>query len=278
MRLPAILCTLCLAVALPGHAHPEPSPALRFLTVAQLEQSLTAAHGARDRKLAVQISEMKLTERLSESEEVRLAQELPGLKSRLALLAIADESAFLDPPASEIPDLPSPNQAAQASLIHQAEDYLLKTVPELPNFLATRTTIRFWGASGPISWKERDELFPQMVNSATGQRLESFGITVDTVGYSHGVEIFVDLKEALKTECKPGELTGDDQFGEILNRVADEITHGHLAWSHWENGPAGPLAVFNYDAIFNYDWPRHCPNEMYYLPLDTDFHGEIAVV
>jgi hypothetical protein len=81
----------------------------------------------------------------------------------------------------------------------------------------------------------------------------------------------------MKTECKPGELTGDDQFGEILNRVAYEITHGHIAWSHWENGSVGPLAVFDYDAFFNYDWPRHCPNEMHYLPLDTDFRGEIAV-
>ena len=277
MRLPAILCTLCLAVALPGHAQPEQSPALRFLTVAQLEQALTAAHGIRDKKLAEQISEMKLTERLSESEEVRLAEELLGMKSQLALLAIADESSFLDPPASEIPDLPPPSQATQASLIHQAEDYLLKTVPELPNFLSTRTTIRFWGTSGPIFWKERDGLFPQMVNSPTSQRLDSFGTTVDTVGYSHGVEIFDDLKEALKTECKPRELTGDDQFGEILNRVAYEITHGHIAWSHWENGSAGPLAVFDYDVIYDYQWPRHCPNEMYYLPVDTDFRGEMAV-
>jgi hypothetical protein len=277
MRLPAILCALCLATALPGDTQQEPSPVLRYLTVAQLEQSLTAAHGVKDKKLAEQISEMKLTERLSETEELRLAEELPGTKSRLALLAIADESSFLDLPASEIPDLPPPSQATQASLIHQAEDYLQKTVPELPNFLATRTTIRFWGTSGPISRTERDGFFPQMANTPAGQRLDSLGTTVDTVGYSQGVEIFDDLKEALKTECKPGELTGDDQFGEILNRLADEIAHGQITWSHWENSSAGPLAVFDYVAIYNYHWPRHCPNEMYYLPLETDSRGEIAV-
>jgi hypothetical protein len=116
-----------------------------------------------------QISEMKLTERLSRAEEVRLAEELPDMKSRRTLLAIADESAFLDPPASEIPNLPAPSQPTQISLIRQAEDYLQKTVPQLPNFLATRTTIRFWGTSGPVSWNERDGLFPQMVNSPVGQ-------------------------------------------------------------------------------------------------------------
>jgi len=280
MRLRAITCTLCLAAALLSHAKGQPSlasPTLRSVTVAELEQTLAASHGVNDKRLAEQISEMKLTERLSKMEEAQLAQELPGARSRRILLAIADESAFLDPPASEIPDLPAPSQITQSSLIRQAEDYLRKAVPRLPNFLATRTTLRFWGTSGPVSWDERDELFPQMANSPASQRLDSFGTTIDTVGYSHGVEIFADLKEAMKTECKSGELTGDDQFGEILNRVAYEITHGHIAWSHWEKGSAGPLAVFDYDAFFNYHWPRHCPNEMHYLPLDTDFRGEIAV-
>jgi hypothetical protein len=53
MRLPAILCTLCLAVALSRHAKGQPSPAsptMRFLTVTQLEQALTVAHGVGDKK------------------------------------------------------------------------------------------------------------------------------------------------------------------------------------------------------------------------------------
>ena len=253
------------------------SPAMQFLTVAHLELALSSDPGITDENLAEKISQIRLTERLSRTEEARLSKTLPGRKSQLALLAIADESAFLDPPLSEMPNLPPPSEESRTTLIQRAEDYLLKTVPQLPNFLATRTTNRFWGTSAPVSMSERNRLFPQMVDSPAGQRFENFGTTVDVVGYSHGVEIFANPNDAMKIECKPGELTGDDQFGEILNRLAYEVTHGHVSWSHWENGPAGPLAVFVYDAFFSYNWPRHCPNEMSYLPLGTDFRGEIAV-
>ena len=52
-------------------------PVTQMVTVEQLEQALATAHGERDGKLAKQISDMKLTERLSDARLARLENELP---------------------------------------------------------------------------------------------------------------------------------------------------------------------------------------------------------
>jgi hypothetical protein len=56
---------------------------------------------------------------------------------------IADESAFLAPPLSEIPADSPPDPAAQQRILATAADYLSKTIAKLPNFFATRRTVRF---------------------------------------------------------------------------------------------------------------------------------------
>jgi hypothetical protein len=86
---------------------------LKRITVEQLEQVLTAVQGKPDGEVAQVLSGLELTERLS---TVRLSHwngQLPGRKSERALVALADESAFLDLPAAEIPATAVPDLEAQ---------------------------------------------------------------------------------------------------------------------------------------------------------------------
>ena len=140
MRRWAIL-VLLVAIVLPAFA--EKPVSTQMVTVAQLEQMLAAAHGVRDGKLAQQIADMKLTERLSDASFARLETNLPGNKSHLALVALADESAFLDLPAAEIPCASAPDASGQAALLAKMMDYLNKAVTRSPDFYATRVTTRF---------------------------------------------------------------------------------------------------------------------------------------
>src|SRR5574338_275667 len=81
----------------------KPVWAGRRVTVDQLEQFVASAHGKQDAKVAQQLVQMELKERLSTTRLVHMQAQLPGAESRRALVQLADLSLFLHPPAAEIP-------------------------------------------------------------------------------------------------------------------------------------------------------------------------------
>src|ERR1019366_4362873 len=121
----------------------RPKPAARSITVVELHQMLEGTRGKRDADLAREISDLELTERLSDAKVAAWQSGLRGEKSRAALAALADASHFLDPPAADVPADAAPDLSAQQRMIARAVDYVNKTMKKLPNFFATRTTIRY---------------------------------------------------------------------------------------------------------------------------------------
>jgi len=133
--------TIFLSLVLSGMV--VPSHAVKRVTVAQLEHLVTSLHGKPDGDQAYQISDLELTERLSTERIARLGAALPGEKTRQALTAIAAVSQFHAPPADEVPSTAVPDVAAQRRIMGLVANYVTKTIPQLPNFLATRATTRF---------------------------------------------------------------------------------------------------------------------------------------
>jgi hypothetical protein len=121
------------------------APAIKAkrVTADQLEQVVSAAGRSTDAKAAGQIFELQLTERLSSARLARDEAELPGPASRQALEAVADASAFLDLPAADLPAAPAPDLDAQDAMWEMALEFASKAIPRLPNFFATRETVRF---------------------------------------------------------------------------------------------------------------------------------------
>ena len=91
--------------------------AVRPVTVEQLRQQLLSLSAKRDAEAATQIADLKLTERMTRDQESELEKTLPGEKSRQALLAVVDQSAFLSPPAQQTPQKPTPDLAEQRRLM-----------------------------------------------------------------------------------------------------------------------------------------------------------------
>ena len=120
-----------------------PALAAKRVTVSQLEQTLTAAQGKSDAEVAQQISDLELTERLSADKLSQLKAALPGKQASENLRILADRSAFLAPPASDIPAIPAPDIAEQRRIMSLAVAYVTRTIPQLPNFFATRETTHF---------------------------------------------------------------------------------------------------------------------------------------
>ncbi len=83
----------------------DQSPAgIERVTVEQLEHALSALDGSSDAEIAQHLSSMELSERLNTARLATLQATLRGKKAREALVALADESAFLAPPSGEIPN------------------------------------------------------------------------------------------------------------------------------------------------------------------------------
>ena len=124
-----------------------PAMAARRVTVQQLEQALTeemASHRA-DGDVAHRVAYFELTERALTDETLdRFARVMTlGPRTALALEMIADQSALLDPPQTELPATASPDPAEQQRMMDRARGYVVSIWPHLPDFFVTRTTARF---------------------------------------------------------------------------------------------------------------------------------------
>jgi VWFA-related protein len=214
----------------------EPNLAARRVTVEQLDHVLAAAGNESDGDLALQLSSLELTERLSARKLPSLTASLRGKKARQALVALADVSAFLDPPAAEIPRNAAPDLTAQRVIVSLAVDYLNGTITKLPNFYATRTTVRY-------------EETPKYVDASTPVDylpLHAAASSKATVLYSNGNEVVDSIgAKGKKRRAADGHLITYGVFGPLLGAVTEAIASG-LTWNRWEQGTDKPHAVFVY--------------------------------
>jgi hypothetical protein len=195
------------------------------ITIHGLERMLVAVAGKPDAQVAAQIHGTRLTERISTTRLTRLEANIPRPEARQALIALADSSAFLDPPDDEIPFMENPDSTTQNKMLALAKDFVARTIPRWPNFTATRTTTTY----------QRDLLYKELWHA---------------VGLSHALVSYRDGQETQRSsefEVDPG-LSTRGEFGPILSAVMLDITKDNFAWGRWEHGEKGPLAVFRYRA------------------------------
>ncbi len=216
-----------------------PSWAAKRMTVAQLVQMVgteKAAHKS-DVEIARKISDVELSERLTDLALGELSKQFAGgSQPAMALLLLADRSSFLDPPARELPATPAPDAATQQHLQEAAKRFAVKTLPNLPNLLATRTTFSF------------DDSPQQVTNTGYPQH-----IGLHAVGSSKAEVSVWNEKESpltrtgVASSLAPGGLTTWGEFGSLLLIILSDSSEGKIEWSHWENTASGVVAVFEYE-------------------------------
>jgi hypothetical protein len=280
MRMLALLGIMA-SIGLPALASHD--AAREAVSVRQLEQFLALAHGKPYAKVAVQLYQLKLTERLGTATLKHLETELPGPKTQQALVALADASAFLNPPSEEIPAIAKPDATAQREIISLAAGFVVKSMHRLPDFFATRDTTEF---------QEKLEA-PDDPASIAGldSPLHFVGTASATVLYRDGQEV-VNEAETTKSGKKQSTngLNTVGVFGPLLGTVIKDVVQGTITWSHWEWGTAGALAVFHYSVPQEKShWEvKHCcvwfpigQAQLLRIPGLFDefpsYHGEIAV-
>ncbi len=117
--------------------------AVKSVTVQQLSGEVASFGKQSDAKVAEKLFDLQLTERLSANKLASFEASLPGPDSRRALVALADQSEFLNPPPTEIPNQPVPSVAQQREIIAKSIDHVQATLHQMPNLFANRDTIRF---------------------------------------------------------------------------------------------------------------------------------------
>jgi hypothetical protein len=202
-------------------------PGLQPVTGEQVEEFLADPKTKRDGALAKRLDSVILTERFSADRLARCEKETPGPKSKQALIALADRSAFNPQAAEEILSLAEPSVDDQRKMMTLTADYVVNTLHRLPDFYATRVTRRY-GLEGDTQ--------SALVRAA---RIDSV-----IVYYRNGDEEV----SAAKRSSKEQGMTTRGEFGPVLALAVLDAAKGNLAWSRWELGPTGPRAVYTYAA------------------------------
>jgi VWFA-related protein len=212
--------------------------ASKRVSVAQLEQALTAAHTAHkpDAEIAHQIDGLELSERLTETKLNQLATYFDaGSQATLALQLLAGQSVFLDPPSSEIPSTATPDNAAQQRMIEEARRYVGQTLPQLPNLFAIRTTNSYDDRPYEAKkggWPVRSGL--HLLNTSS-QEISTFD---ERTNQSTNAS-------SANWQQHSGLLSGGE-FGSTLSMILSDTANGKVTWSHWEQSATGQVAVFQY--------------------------------
>lgn len=263
-------------VALLLTALPLPVFSAQPVTVAQLERLLQADRGKRDGAVAHQLAGLEMTERLSSAKVARLEADLPGTRTRQALLLLSDLSAFHDLPAEEIEATAAPDLAEQQAIMARAVDYAIQTMHKLPNLFATRNTVLY--IDSPPSRLPDLSMVPY-------QPLHAAKRSSDTVLYRDGHEVVDSGKQRRKNYDPAAEaLVTRGVFGPLMGIALKDAAHGSASWSHWEQGASGPLAVFRFavpKAMSHYEVSFCCLAQSFGRNQKFDkicaYHGELTI-
>ncbi|HTY85330.1 MAG TPA: VWA domain-containing protein [Silvibacterium sp.] len=251
----------------------KPDPSVRRVTVEHLEQFLTEVHGRENNKLVEDLSKLELTERLSSAKLDDWTVKLRNKNVREALIAVADASVFLAPPPGGIPSQAAPGDAAQQHMLVLTKDYLERSIPRLPDFYATRTTLRY----------EDSARFNENKTQVDYQPLHVAELSMARVLYRAGNEV-VEPKGLETDDSSDRYMITHGTFGPLLAELRRALGNsGQMTWLRWESGQEGSRAVFGFvvpAAESKYFEGGCClpddeGQDLY--RIQAGYHGEIAI-
>lgn len=244
-----------------------PNLTIQHVTVAQLQTILLSVNrgmaGGADfpskQPIPRRLQQLELTERLSPAELQQFLRLTGWHGDTHAFDELAHQSAFLEPPGSEVLRDPPPKEAEQQRILSTAADYLGTIVRKLPDLFATRSAIYYRGAPA-----------------------QDVTHSKETVVYRHGDEEVVDDK----MEHVPGSnqsLESYGTFGPILNSLQVLFTDRPVfTWKGREKSDTGRLAIFAYEnpgtprvTLSGCCFPNHAVHG--HMGVSAPSHVEVAI-
>jgi VWFA-related protein len=148
-----------------------------------------------------------------------------------------EEGAFLHSSPAEMSRQPAPDEAAQQRMLSLVIDYLDTTIPKLPDFYATRTTVRY----------EDQPLFDSDTFRVSYKPIHAVETSKARVLYHQGQEV-IESQGDEPDESWNRYLITHGTFGPLLARVRDWLgKRGRMEWVRWEISNQKALAVFEFE-------------------------------
>jgi hypothetical protein len=192
-----------------------------------------------DEEVTNQLKEIELNEELTDSAASSLKSYLPGPLSSERIEILKGESAFLAPPAADIPANPAPDAAAQKAMLDKAFNFASKTYAQNPHLSVTKTTLRF--EDNVIT---TNSIGLHNTNMLLGP-IQQVNTQVDTVETDKGVE----KPAASRAKTKWGE-NGEISEGEpgtnLSAIVLEASSSGKFEWLRWQMIDGWQTAVFSF--------------------------------
>lgn len=221
------------------------------ISVGELEDTLKTMQAEKktDAEVATALKQVDLSEQLTRSTLNKLLADSPGAQTNEQLYVLEASSAFLPPPAQDIPPTQAPDATAQKQLLDKAAAYVTKTWAQLPVVTASETTLRFQdnmqaaATSSGMHGGSRDA----SVGSAIAepyQYVRYINSTESQYISVHGVEKLPQDK----TQWGPNGMIALREPGPSLGEVFQAAqSGGSIAWRRWENVNGKPAAVFSFE-------------------------------
>lgn len=278
--LAASICAIAPVQPVASQITISPTIAGQRITVARLEEKFATptlpsnktgvpAPLLKDAGLALEIQRSVLSERLTSTTLDRiLAEHSLGPQTREALLLLADRSALLDPPSSELPKLPAPVAREQQRMLQDVSEFVAQSLTHLPDFFATRTVYWFYGVPPELN----------VSGLASYVNVHPRGFFSREITYRDGKEVVDPMKLQHAPTLPENGMDSQGEFGPAPAVILSDVSLGTLTFHHWEHEPSGLAAVYRYsvpEAQSHYNVNYSCNKFPFHAR--PAYHGSIAI-
>ncbi len=176
-----------------------------------------------DKQVAQTLQHMKLSEKLTDETIEELQGAGAGPKTVAALKELGTVTAKLEapappPPPKEVKPMPSPAYEDQQKILNEVREYALSFSKNLPDYICTQMTRRFYDPTGKENWRRADEIATKLTYF---EQKEKYQV------------MLYNGAPTEKTMDKLGGTTSQGEFGSLLKGVFEPRTSAEFHWERW---------------------------------------------
>ncbi len=189
-----------------------------------------------DRQVAAMLQHMKLSQKLDDQAIEDLQSAGAGPKTVAALKELGTVTASLPPPpppeaAKVYVPPPPPPYEDQQNILNKVREYVLSFSKNLPDYICTQMTRRFYDPTGKENWRRADEIATKL--SYFDQK-EKYQV------------ILWNGAPTQKSMEQLGGTTSQGEFGSLMRGIFEPRTDAEFHWKRWATLRGHRCHVFSY--------------------------------
>jgi len=216
------------------------------ITVQQLKDLLVSIQQGKmtDEQAAARIKGIELSEELTAAVKSNLLFASPGPLRSEQISVLEARSCMLAPPPSDLPDLPTPDAAAQKAILDKAIGFAAKNDQQIPHLTALKVISHY----GHVNDTSRANTFGAEGLTRDQGNVRIMNLTsryTETVEINQGIEkVTASTADPKLSRVSPMPENNTRSALSMFLRKADE--GGKIHWLRWETISGAKTAVFSF--------------------------------